>query len=78
MRRIAYGRGRASSTRAWALQRRVMDAPKFKLLTTQEFELLSIEERMEYLQKAMNDLREKLESTRKQTDRIKPSGHGPK
>ena len=43
----------------------------FKTLSREEFERLSVQERMEYLQRLMADLRQKLEETREQAARMK-------
>jgi hypothetical protein len=45
----------------------------FKTLSREEFERLSVQERMDYLQRLMADLREKLDETRQQADRAKKS-----
>ena len=43
----------------------------FKPLSRGEFERLRVDERMDYLQRLMADLRQKLEETRQQAERIK-------
>ena len=43
----------------------------FKVLTQEEFQRLTIDERMAYNQRAMADLREKLEATRKQSEKMR-------
>jgi hypothetical protein len=43
----------------------------FKPLSKEEFERLSVDERMDYLHRLMADLRQKLEETRQQADRMK-------
>ncbi|HZO01563.1 MAG TPA: hypothetical protein VFB93_10210 [Burkholderiales bacterium] len=43
----------------------------FKPLSKEEFERLSVDERMDYLHRLMADLRHKLEETRQQADRMK-------
>lgn len=42
----------------------VAQKPAFRALTREEFERLSFEERMDYLSRAMDDLRSRLEETR--------------
>jgi hypothetical protein len=46
----------------------------FKRISKDEFERLSLEERMNYLQRLMDDLRGKLEETRAQAERIRRQG----
>jgi hypothetical protein len=43
----------------------------FKPLSKEEFERLSVDERMDYLHRLMADLRQKLEETRHQAERMK-------
>jgi hypothetical protein len=43
----------------------------FKPLSKEEFERLSVDERMDYLHRLMADLRQKLEETRQQADRMR-------
>ena len=43
----------------------------FKPLSREEFERLSVQERMDYLNRLMADLRQKLEETRQQAERLK-------
>jgi hypothetical protein len=43
----------------------------FKPLSKEEFERLSVDERMDYLHRLMAELRQKLEETRQQADRMK-------
>jgi PHD/YefM family antitoxin component YafN of YafNO toxin-antitoxin module len=43
----------------------------FKALSKEEFERLSVDERMDYLHRLMADLRQKLEETRHQAERMK-------
>ena len=43
----------------------------FKPLSKEEFERLRVDERMDYLHRLMADLRQKLEETRQQADRMK-------
>jgi uncharacterized protein YydD (DUF2326 family) len=45
---------------------------KFRPLSLEEFQRLSLEERMSYLQRAMAELQAKLEETRKQAERMRP------
>ena len=42
-----------------------------KPLSKEEFERLSVDERMDYLHRLMAELRQKLEETRQQADRMK-------
>jgi hypothetical protein len=49
----------------------------FRLLSEQEFQRLSTEEHMQYLRRAMADIREKLELTRKQANALKKFGKDP-
>jgi hypothetical protein len=46
----------------------------FKPLSREEFDRLSVEERMDYLNRLMADLRQKLEETRRQAERMKQQG----
>ena len=48
-----------------------MERRPFRFLSQQEFEKLSVEERMAYLHRAMADIREKLELTQQQSDALK-------
>jgi hypothetical protein len=43
----------------------------FKPLSKEEYDRLSVEERMNYLQRLMADIQSKLEETRQQAERLK-------
>jgi hypothetical protein len=49
----------------------------FRLLSEQEFQKLTLEERMDYLHRVMAGMRDKLEMTRQQAAAIKKLGQKP-
>ena len=50
-----------------------MSRQPFRQLSDQEYLSLTLEERMDYLRRLMGELREKLEDTRRQAERMKAS-----
>ena len=70
------GRMELTAERTMHLPGMATKAP-FRLLSEQEFQKLTLEERMDYLHRAMADMRGKLEMTRQQAAAIKKLGQKP-